>query len=227
MCALLKHILLFVHNKLGMKKSFFKQGFTLIELLVVIAVIGILAAVILASLSNARDKGTVSAIKSNLKNMMAQAELHHSDNGSYATLCTTGGLIQPMTDALVAIVSSDKIRCYVPPALVDRDWAVAVTYNGVTYAVNPQGVVTFDTANLSGSKSYDGSTAACAALGKRLPSIAQLRAFHDVKDIATATRPWSSTELPNDPNRAYVVKLDTGVISDLSKTSTENTRCVS
>ena len=58
------------------------KGFTLIELLVVIAIIGILASVVLASLNTARAKGADSAIKANLNNARAQAELFYDANGS-------------------------------------------------------------------------------------------------------------------------------------------------
>lgn len=62
-----------------------RRGFTLIELLVVIAIIGILSAVVLASLNTARTKGTDAAIKSNLSTVQTQAELYYNDNGNYGT----------------------------------------------------------------------------------------------------------------------------------------------
>jgi prepilin-type N-terminal cleavage/methylation domain-containing protein len=79
-----------------------ERGFTLIELLVVIAIIGILSAVVLASLSTARSKGQDAAVKSNLSTIQTQAEIYFSTtgNGSYGaaqtfqsgaySLCNTG-----------------------------------------------------------------------------------------------------------------------------------------
>jgi prepilin-type N-terminal cleavage/methylation domain-containing protein len=67
-----------------------QKGFTLIELLVVIAIIGILSAVVMASLDTARGKASDAAAEEDLNNIMAQAELVYSNNGqSYANVCNT------------------------------------------------------------------------------------------------------------------------------------------
>jgi prepilin-type N-terminal cleavage/methylation domain-containing protein len=60
----------------------FSKGFTLIELLVVIAIIGILSSVVLASLNTARSKGSNAAVKSNLNNIRAQAEIYYDGVGA-------------------------------------------------------------------------------------------------------------------------------------------------
>ncbi len=71
------------------------KGFTLIELLVVIAIIGILSSVVLASLNTARGKGADGAVKSNLNNIRAQAELVYDDAlGSYDNVCVDANVVK-------------------------------------------------------------------------------------------------------------------------------------
>lgn len=66
-----------------------KKGFTLLELLVVIAVIGILASVVMVSLSNARNKADMAVVASAMDSIRKEAELYNSNNNRYGAPYTT------------------------------------------------------------------------------------------------------------------------------------------
>jgi type II secretion system protein G len=111
-----------------------QRGFTLIELLVVIAIIGILSAVVLASLNTARAKARDTKRLADFHSLQTALELYALDNnGSYPTTagawfgnCTTygglgttgpGGWIPNLAPKYISVLPLDPnplqpSRCY-------------------------------------------------------------------------------------------------------------------
>ena len=60
-----------------------RKGFTLIELLIVVVIIGILAAIAIPKFAETKEKAYITAMKSDLKNLVSSAEAYFADNNTY------------------------------------------------------------------------------------------------------------------------------------------------
>lgn len=93
-----------------------KRGFTLIELLVVIAVIGLLASIVLVSMTGVRQKARDAKGQSDLRQIMQAFEMKYSDNEVYPDLPDTITNIAPNDTRLAPYITptpyTNGVRTY-------------------------------------------------------------------------------------------------------------------
>jgi len=90
----------------------FKEGFTLIELLVVIAIIGILAGMVLVSMTGSRQKARDARRQSDMRQIISAQEMVYGVKDSYFIFGAANTHMTALNGA-AAIAISDGIKTYV------------------------------------------------------------------------------------------------------------------
>jgi type IV pilus assembly protein PilA len=93
-----------------------RKGFTLIELLIVVVIIGILAAIAIPKFEFTKGKANVSAIKSDLRNMMSAQESYFYEHQRYASDL-----------ALLPLQRSPKVELTIRQA-DEKGWSATATH---------------------------------------------------------------------------------------------------
>ena len=154
-----------------------KRGFTLIELLVVIAIIGILSAIILASLSGARPKGRDTKRIADLKELQLALQLYYDANsaGSYPTTAgNVGSVLSALTSAdYISVLPIDPTAghdyYYLPATCTGTSCAACSTSPCTDYILAAQ--LENDASNLNGYQEatpsfvINGATNNCSQTG--------------------------------------------------------------
>ena len=97
-----------------------RKGFTLIELLIVVVIIGILAAIAIPKFANTKSKAYITAMKSDLRNLVTAEEAFFADSSKYTTVVpnlkfqsstgvSTPAILAPVGGAWTATVTHTQL----------------------------------------------------------------------------------------------------------------------
>lgn len=102
------------------------KGFTLIELLVVVSIIGVLATIVLSSLSEARSRARDTKRLTQITSLQKALELYYLDNGEYPQGYSAGAH-NCGSGAAWGLFMSD-LSNYISPISLDQNWPICIYY---------------------------------------------------------------------------------------------------